>query len=111
MMLFPRALFVATIFPKIDKNSLFLLNFHLNFVKVSPTNCVFRQNARKFNAGFLNFFWKIGENNAFLQFSKGIFANLRKFSGVRGLRPRTPYEAGHNLEPPKFFSAYATDNC
>ena len=31
MRLFPKALFLATPFPKIDKNSFFLLNFHQNF--------------------------------------------------------------------------------
>ena len=38
-------------------------------------------------------------------FLRIFFANFRKFSGVRGLRPpRTPYEAGHNLEPPEIIS-------
>ena len=58
MMLFPKALFLATTFPKIDKNSIFLMNcnqqisnFSLNF----PTICICRPNARKINAGFLRF--------------------------------------------------------
>ena len=29
----------------------------------------------------------------YLLFSKTFFENIRKFSGVRGLRPRTPYKA------------------
>ena len=35
MMLFPRALFIATTFPKIVKNSIFRLNFYQKFLKIS----------------------------------------------------------------------------
>ena len=55
MMLFPKALFLATTFPKIDKNSIFLMNFFKkfqNFLKNYPNNYAFRQNALKLNAGF-----------------------------------------------------------
>ena len=55
MMLFPKALFLATTFPKIDKNSTFLMNFYQKISKFSenfPTICIFRPNARKINAGF-----------------------------------------------------------
>ena len=55
MMLFPKALFLATNFPKIAKNSIFLLNFDQKFAKCSqnfPTICVFRPKAQKINAGF-----------------------------------------------------------
>ena len=53
MMLFPKVLFLATTFPKIVKNSMFLLNFYQKFSKISqnfPTIRVFRPNARKINA-------------------------------------------------------------
>ena len=76
MMLFPKAPFLVTNFPKIIKNSIFLLNFHQKFSTFSrkfPTICVFRPNARKINAWFVKFIWKICKNNAFL----AIF--LRKF--------------------------------
>ena len=55
MVLFPKALFLVTNFPKIVKNSIFLLNFHQKFSKVSqyfPTNCVFRPDTQKLNAWF-----------------------------------------------------------
>ena len=58
MMLFPRALFLATIFPKIANNSIFLLNFHQTcskFLTNFLTNCVFRPYARNSNSGFVNF--------------------------------------------------------
>ena len=35
MMLFPKALFLATTFSKVDKNSIFLLNFYQNFLYIS----------------------------------------------------------------------------
>ena len=57
-MLFPKALFLATTFPKIDKNSIFLMNFYRKISKFSqnfPTICIFRPKARKINAGFLKF--------------------------------------------------------
>ena len=49
------------------------------FLKKFPNNCVFRQNPRKFNAGF----WNVTENrqnNAFLLFSQDIFENFLKNS-------------------------------
>ena len=57
MMLFQRALFLTT-FPKIDKNSMFLMNFYQKISKFSqnsPKICIFRRNARKINAAFLKF--------------------------------------------------------
>ena len=56
MMLFPKALFLVTIFPKIIKNSIFLLNFDPKFSQNFPTICVFRPNALKINAWFDKFF-------------------------------------------------------
>ena len=61
MMLFPKALFLATTFPKIDKNSIFLVHFYQKISKISqnfPTICIFRPNARKINAEFLKFCWE-----------------------------------------------------
>ena len=52
-------LFLVKKYPKIIKNSIFLLNFDQKISKFSQnftTNCVFRQNARKINAWFI--FWK-----------------------------------------------------
>ena len=59
MMLFPKALILATNFPKSGKNSIFLLNSYQKFSKISqnfPTNCVFRPHARKINEWFVKFF-------------------------------------------------------
>ena len=58
MMLFPKALFLATTFAKIDKNSIFLMNFYQKISKFSqnlPTICIFGPNVRKIKAGFLKF--------------------------------------------------------
>ena len=58
MMVFPKALCLATTFPKVDRNSIFLMNFYQIISKFSqnfPTICVFRLNDRKFNAEFLKF--------------------------------------------------------
>ena len=58
MMLFPNALFLATILPNVGKNSIFLLNFYQKFSKFSQsfqTICVFRPNAPKINAWFVDF--------------------------------------------------------
>ena len=69
-MLFPKGLFVATTFPKIVKNSIFLLNYYQKFSKISqnfPTTCDFRPNARKINA-FLKFFEKYPKTMDFSQF-------------------------------------------
>ena len=71
-MLFPKALFLVTNFPKIIKNSIFSLNFHQKFAKFSqncPIMCVFLPNARKINAGFVNFFEKYAKIMHFSQFS------------------------------------------
>ena len=46
MMLFPKALFLATTFPKIDKNSIFLMNFYQKISKI-PNNAFFSIFSRK----------------------------------------------------------------
>ena len=71
MMLFPKAVYLATTFPKIVKNSTFLLNFYQNFSKISknfPT-CAFRPNAPKINAWLVKFIEKYAKIMDFLQFS------------------------------------------
>ena len=71
MMLFQKALFIVTKFPKLVKNSIFLWNFHQNFSKFSqnfPTICVIRPNSRKINAGFVKFFEKRAKIMQFSQF-------------------------------------------
>ena len=109
MMLFPKALFLARKFPKIDTNSIFLLNFHQKFSNSSqifpnqfPNFC---PNARKCNAEFSNIF-KIGLNSAFCNFLKEFFANVRKFSGVwgGGSAPGPPTRPAITLKPPENFS-------
>ena len=73
MMLFPKALFLATTYPKIDKNAIFLLNQKISKISQNfPTICIFRPNARKFNAGFL-FLLKIDQNDAFFAIFYGNF--------------------------------------
>ena len=60
-MLFPKALFLATTFQKIDKNSIFLINFYQEiskFYENVSSICSFRPNARKINDGFLKFCWE-----------------------------------------------------
>ena len=55
MMLFPKALLLRTTFPKIVKNSIFLLNFYPKFSKTSQnfsTISVFRPNTGKINSWF-----------------------------------------------------------
>ena len=50
-----------------------------SFLKTFTNNFVFRQNARKFNAGF-EIILKIYQNNAFLLFPKEIFESFLKVS-------------------------------
>ena len=74
-MVFPKGLFFAATFPKIVKNSIFLLKFYQKFSKISqnfPT-CVFRPNMRKINALFAKYFWKYTKIMHFINF-------LKKFS-------------------------------
>ena len=55
MMLFPKALFLATSFPKIDKNSIFLMNFYqkiINFLKISKQFVFFVQTREKLTLDF-----------------------------------------------------------
>ena len=61
MVLFPKALFLATTFQKIVKTAIFRLNFYQKFSKISQkfqTIRVFRPNARKIYAFLLIFLEK-----------------------------------------------------
>ena len=72
MMLFPKALFLSTTFPKIVKNSIFLLHFYHKLSKISqnfPTIRVYRPNAQKINVWFANFFEKYAKIMHYLLFS------------------------------------------
>ena len=65
-MLFPKALILVTIFPKIIENSNFLLNFHQTFLKFS--NNVFFVQTRKKLMHDVNFFEKYAKIMHFKQF-------------------------------------------
>ena len=72
MVSFPKALFLVTNFPKIVKNSIFLLKFYQKLSKFSqnfPTICVFRPNALNINGGFVKFFKTLAKIMRFSQFS------------------------------------------
>ena len=101
MMLFPKALDLATTFPKIVKNSIlhwiFIKNFQ-NFLKNVPTVCVSRPNAWKINAWLVKSFEKSAKIIHFCTFLKKIFANFRTFSAPRGCAPG-PLRG----RPPKMF--------
>ena len=47
MVLFPKALFLATTFPKLAKNSIFLLNFYQKFSKFPNNLCFSSKRAKK----------------------------------------------------------------
>ena len=95
MMLFPKALFLVTTFPKIVKNSIFLLNFYQKFLKVSQQFVYFVQTRENLTHGLLNFCEKYAKIMHLSNFHKKFFENFRTLSDVRGggLRPRTPHEA------------------
>ena len=90
-------MFQQQIFPKIEKNSIFPLNFHQKFSKFSqnfPNDCVFVQTRENLRMA-LKFLCQIGENTAFLLLSSGFFCKFSKFlRRPWGSAPRTPYEAG-----------------
>ena len=83
MMLFPKALFLATTFPKVAKNSIFLLKLYQKFSKFSQnlqsvfvltrerlTHCLFNSLKTMLNNGFIAIFLR--------DFLK-IFENVPKF--------------------------------
>ena len=85
---------------KIDQNNAFFVLFQINpwkFSKEFATQLDFSSKARKFNAGFFNFFEKSPQIIHFLKFSWEIFWEFSKFSGVRGAPPPDPLR----WRPPK----------
>ena len=79
-------------FLKIEQNKTilcYLQKIFENFLKNFPHNLVFAK-ARKYNAGFFNFFEKSPKIIYFLQFSWENFWKFSKFSGVRGAPPPDP---------------------
>ena len=55
MMLFPKALILATTFPQIETNSIFLMNFYQQISKFSQnfqTICIFVQTREELTLGF-----------------------------------------------------------
>ena len=95
LLLFRKALFLATTLPKIVKNSIFLLKFNRNFSKFSQkfhSICVCRPNVRKFSSGFVKFCVKLATIMHFCNFLKKNFAKFRKFP-ARGALPPDPHEA------------------
>ena len=81
MMLFPTAPFRATTFPKLVKNSIFLLNVNQTFSSFSkfPNNLCFHPNTRKINAGFVNLFETYAKVRDFRNFLNNFFEKFRKF--------------------------------
>ena len=96
MVLFPKALVLVTDFPKIVKNSNFLLNFHQKFSNFSQnfkTICIFRPNARKINAWFVKFLEKYAKIKHFRNFLKKflkIFEDSPALGGPDPQRGRSP---------------------
>ena len=83
------------------KNSIFLYNFIKNFQNFR-TICVFRPNARKINAWFVNFFEKYVKK--IMDFPKFCKETFWKFSIICVFRPNAPkINAGFV----KFFEKYA----
>ena len=100
MVIFTKALFLATTFPKIVKNSIFdwifIYNFQ-SFLYNFPHSCVFRPDTRKFNAVFL-IFLKNRLSLCIFRFSKEIFCKFSKFF----CRPRAaPPSVIFRGRPPK----------
>ena len=88
----------------IDKN--FIKNFQ-NFLRTTPKQlCFSSERWGNFNGRFLIFFEKYAKCNL-CNFIENCFLI---FGFLGGLGPRTPLEADHNLEPQKFFPAFATDS-
>ena len=81
LVLFSKALYLATPFPEIIEKLFFLLRFLPKFSKFSqnfPTICVFRPNAQKRNAEFVNLFEKSAKIIHLYQFSDESFSKFSK---------------------------------
>ena len=103
-MLFPKALFLATNFPKYRQNFRFSIEFSSQKLKILskfPQPILFVQTRENLIHSF-EIFWKIGKIMHFVQFSKEPFCKFSKIlrSRGRGSAPRSLYYAVHNLEPP-----------
>ena len=82
-MLFPKALFLATAFPKIDKNSVLLLNFYQkcqNFLKISQQFVFIVKTREKLTLSFLNFVENRLKLFMFLLFYQENFENFLKIT-------------------------------
>ena len=104
MMVFRKALFLATTFPNLVKNSIFLLDFYQKISKFSqnfPWIWGFRRLGEnpKFMGGLLTVFEKYAKIMYFSNFHKNFFENFRKFSGARAAPPPVP----HAGRPAKVF--------
>ena len=90
---------LATAFPKIIKNSIFLLNFYQKISKISQNFQifrVFRPNVRKINACFLKLFSTYAKNSLVAILCRILltfFQNSQASMGGGALCTRTPYEA------------------
>ena len=103
MILFSKALFLATTFPKIVKNSIFLLNYYQIFSKISknfPTIVFVVQGREKSKHCLLNYLKNMLKECIICYFLKKFCENFRKFSGVRGGAPPPDPLRGR---PPKMF--------
>ena len=68
-MLFPKGLFLATPFPEVAKNSIFLLNFYLKNFKISKHFVFLVQTREKVAHGLLKLLEKYAKIMDFSQFS------------------------------------------
>ena len=107
-MSFAKFWFLATKFPR---NSIKTQVFSWSFIKNCQRFSIISQSllffvlTRESLPHDIEFFCKIGENAAFLQFSWRIFLLIFENSPAsRGPRPRTPYEAGPPTLNPRNFS-------
>ena len=106
MLLFPKALFLATTFPKNRKIQFFYWIFIKNFEKfltIFPTICVFRQKREKVMHGLLNFS-KNAKIMDFRNFLQKFFENSQNFPRICVFRPNA-----RKITPcfVKFFEKYA----
>ena len=106
-MLFPKALFLATNFPKNRQNSIFLLNFHQKISKFPQPIVLFVQTRENVTQS-LEIHLQNRLKYCIFQFSYGIFCNFYKILQRRELRPGRPTSPARALNPPQFFPAYAT---
>ena len=90
MRLFPKALFLASTFPKVSKNSIFLLNFYQKFSKFSQnfqTICVVCANAPNGNMDCLILLKRFENNGSFAIFLWNFLKIFSKFPNNLFFRP------------------------